>query len=68
MIFWASPAGKTAVPFRLVSSKAGEAVFENPVNSYPVRIAYRREGDRLVATVSGKEGRNPMSWTFRKRP
>jgi hypothetical protein len=67
VIFWASPAGKTAVPFRLVSAKKGEAVFENPAHDYPVRIVYRREGDRLLATVSGKGGKNPMSWTFRRR-
>jgi hypothetical protein len=68
VIYWASPGGKTAVPFRLISAKAGEAVFENPANAYPVRIVYRRKGDTLIATVSGKEGRNPLSWSFTRKP
>lgn len=64
--FWGSPAGAPPVAFRLISLKNGEAVFENPAHDYPVRIVYRREGDRLTGTVSGAGGSNPMSWTFRK--
>lgn len=65
--FWASPSGKAAVPFRLVSSRRREAVFENPKNDYPTRIVYRRTGSTLSATISGPGGANPMSWTFRRR-
>ena len=64
--FWGSPKGAPAVPFRLVSLTAGEAVFENPKHDYPVRIVYRREGKALVATISGAGGANPMSWRYRK--
>jgi hypothetical protein len=65
--FWASPAGKPPVPFRLVSSGPREAVFENVKNDYPTRIVYRRTDATLAATISGPEGSKPMSWTFRRR-
>lgn len=65
--FWASPSGKAAVPFALVSSGRREAVFENLKNDYPTRIVYRRNGATLAATISGPNGANPMSWTFRRR-
>lgn len=64
----ASPGGGSPVAFRLTSSSAHEAVFENPAHDYPTRIVYRRDGDRLVATVSGPDGANPLSWTFRRPP
>jgi hypothetical protein len=51
--YFASPRGAAAVPFRLISASPGQAVFENPKHDFPTRIAYRREGDVLTATVSG---------------
>ncbi|HYG48245.1 MAG TPA: DUF6265 family protein [Allosphingosinicella sp.] len=65
--YWGSPGGKAAVPFRLVSLSGREAVFENPAHDYPTRIVYRRSGDTLTATISGADGANAMSWTFRRR-
>ncbi|HEY0112058.1 MAG TPA: DUF6265 family protein [Allosphingosinicella sp.] len=65
--FWASPAGKTAVPFRLVSHSRREAAFENPKNDFPTRIVYRRTGNSMTGTISGPGGSNPMSWRFRRR-
>jgi len=65
--FWGSPKGAPAVPFRLVSMTGFEAVFENPEHDYPVRIVYRREGEALVATISGANGANPTSWRYRRR-
>jgi hypothetical protein len=64
--FWASPGGKAAVRFPLVSSGRREAIFENPANDFPTRIVYRRKGETLVATISGPEGKSPFSWTFKK--
>ncbi len=64
--FFASPGGKQAVEFPLTSLKAGEAVFENARHDYPTRVVYRRDGDRLVGTISGPGGKNPVSWTFRR--
>jgi hypothetical protein len=63
--YWASPGGKPAVPFLLVSLSDREAVFENPSNDYPTRIVYRRSGRILHATISGPDGANPQSWRYR---
>ena len=64
--FWGSPGGKPPVEFRLTSSRPGEVVFENPAHDFPTRIVYRREGDALVATVSGPDGTETLSWPFRR--
>ncbi len=64
--FFASPNGKPAVPFRLVSLKPGEAVFENPRHDYPTNLVYRLKGGELVGTISGPGGKKPMSWTLRR--
>ena len=63
--YWGSPGGKAAVPFKLVSMSSNAVVFENPKHDFPTRIAYRRSGARLTATVSGPDGRGAQSWTFR---
>jgi hypothetical protein len=65
--FWGSPGGATPVPFRQVSRGSAEAVFENPAHDYPVRVHYRREGELLVATIAGKDGKNPMTWRYRRK-
>lgn len=64
--FWASPQGRPAVPFRMVSLSADEAVFENPANDFPTRIAYRRADELLVATISGPGGANAQTWRYRR--
>jgi hypothetical protein len=64
--FWASPQGRSPVPFRMISLSAAEAVFENPANDYPTRITYRRSDDVLVATISGPGGTNAESWRYRR--
>ncbi|HEX6374738.1 MAG TPA: DUF6265 family protein [Allosphingosinicella sp.] len=66
LTYWASPRGVPAVPFRLTSASAGAAVFENPRHDYPTRIAYRRQGNVLTATIAGPGGANPMSWRYRR--
>jgi uncharacterized protein DUF6265 len=65
--FWGSPNGQKPVPFRLVSASAGEAVFENPEHDFPTRIAYRRSGNVLTATVSGPGGSGEQSWRYTLR-
>ena len=64
--FWASPRGRTPVPFKMVSLSAAEVVFENPANDYPTRITYRRSDDLLVATISGPGGTNAQTWRYRR--
>lgn len=67
VIYFASPGGREAVSFRLVSASPNEAVFENPEHDYPTRISYRREGRWLAATISGPDGRDAVSWRLRRR-
>ena len=66
-VFWGSPGGSGAVPFALVEEGAHGATFANPKHDFPKRISYRRDGDRLVATVSGDEPGNAHSWSYRRR-
>lgn len=67
LTFWGSPNGQPAVPFRLVSLSAGEAIFENPAHDFPTRIVYRRTGSGMTATVSGPNGANPQTWRYKRR-
>ncbi|HYD37573.1 MAG TPA: DUF6265 family protein [Allosphingosinicella sp.] len=67
LAFWGSPRGAPAVPFRLKSLSASEAVFENPRHDYPQRVVYRRDGEVLVATVSLVDGSNANSWRYSRR-
>ena len=66
-VYWASPGGGPPVGFRLTASDSASATFENLTHDYPQRIQYRRDGDRLVATISAEDGRNPISWTYQRR-
>lgn len=63
-VYWASPGGAPAVAFRMTAWSADNATFENPTNDFPKRIAYRRDGDRLIATISNGDGEPRMSWTW----
>ena len=52
-------------PSDLRDAPPREIVFENPQHDYPQRIAYRRTGDGLAATVSLLDGgrASEYSWT-----
>ena len=65
--FWGSPSGAPPVAFPLVSLSHDQAVFENPRHDYPTRIVYRLGEGRLVGTISGPGGENPVSWEFRRK-
>lgn len=52
-VYWASPMGRAAVPFRLVESAPGRAVFANPERQFPNRIVYARDGADLLARIEG---------------
>ena len=67
LTFWGSPEGKPAVPFRLADAGPDVLTFENPAHDYPTRITYRRDGERLTATISGPGGADPMSWRYKRR-
>lgn len=67
LAFFGMPRGAPAVAFRLVRSGSSEAVFENPTHDYPQRIAYRREREMLVATVSMIDGSRAETWWYKRR-
>ena len=66
VVYHASPQGGSTVVFPLVASGTGTATFENRAHDYPQRIVYRREGDRLTATISAADGSKPRRWSFRR--
>lgn len=47
------PGNAAPVRFRMVEQTDAAAVFENPDHDFPKRIAYRRDGNRLHAQISG---------------
>ncbi len=61
----ASPGGATPTSFPLTKLEPNLAVFENPEHDYPTTIRYERNGDSLTATISGPDGKDPMSWTWK---
>lgn len=65
-IYWAAPEGGAAAPFRQIESTSGSVTFENRANPYPTRIRYRLSGETLEATVEGRNGDRPMSWSWRR--
>lgn len=58
----ATPSDQARTPFTLVERGVNTVVFANPSHDFPKRIAYRRVGDALVATVSG--GDKELVWKF----
>ncbi len=58
------PDNPAPVRFRLVEIGEGSVAFENPAHDFPKRIAYRLDGDRLEARVSG--GRREMTLRFQR--
>lgn len=47
--------GGVPIPFKLISSEAGEFVFENPTHDFPTKITYKTDQkDKLSASISGK--------------
>ena len=67
LTYYAQPGGRPAIPFRLTRADRNSASFENARHDYPQRITYRRQGDRLTATISLIDGSRPNSWTYRRR-
>lgn len=65
-VYWASPGGQPAVPFRLDQHVGSSATFVNPEHDYPARIHYQRDGDRLQATISAMDGSSPMHFEWRR--
>ena len=64
---WAAPGGQKPTRFKLISSSANTAVFENPAHDFPTRIEYRRQRTTLTATISGPGGSGKQSSTYRRK-
>ena len=67
-VYWASPQGRTPVPFRLVESAAGRAVFANPERAFPNRISYWRDGADLLARIEGTVQERAVAHEWRYSP
>jgi hypothetical protein len=66
--YLASPFGRSPpTVFKLTAAGAAEATFENPKHDYPRRIRYRREGDRLTATIDDGAGGKAQSWAYSRK-
>lgn len=68
VVYFASPSGREATPFRLVEASDRSALFENPEHDFPRRIRYRLGPDGVLqvqaeATVDGAVRR--LEWTWR---
>jgi Domain of unknown function (DUF6265) len=67
LTYWASPAGRPAVGFKMTQGDSSSATFENPQHDFPQRISYRRERATMTATISDIKGGNAQSWVYRRR-
>jgi hypothetical protein len=66
-VFHASPGGAAPVAFPLTAATPTSALFENPAHDFPTIIRYRRQGNRLLAEMSGPGGAGLQRWTFEPR-
>jgi len=65
--FVAMPNGGAPVAFRLREGDgANRARFDNPEHDYPQTVEYRRDGDRLIATTSQRDGSDAFSFEYRR--
>lgn len=65
--FIAMPDGGAPVRFRLrEGGEANFARFDNPAHDHPQTVEYRRDGNRLIATISGANGGDPIRFDYRR--
>lgn len=65
-VYSASPNGGPATGFTLSSHAGWTASFDNAEHDFPQRIRYRRDGDRLEATISLIDDSEAMSFAMRR--
>lgn len=68
-VYWGSPGGNAATPFRQVSNADRRVVFENKDHDFPTRILYWLGQDgALHARIEGTQGGKAASeeWTWRR--
>ena len=64
----ANPDGQPEASFKLIESKPGRAVFENPDHDFPTRIIYVLESDgsltaRIEGEIDGAKRESEWHWT-----
>ena len=66
--FHAQLQGQSEIAYALVSRAESAAIFENPDNPAPKRIAYARAGDTLTATLYESLTPDARGWATRYQP
>ncbi|MEO0997705.1 MAG: DUF6265 family protein [Pseudomonadota bacterium] len=65
-VFTAMPGGAAPVEFLSAAVAGDSVVFENAGHDFPQRIAYRRDGDRLTATIETISGEDTRVFEYRR--
>lgn len=65
-VYTAMPGGAAPVEFLSAEVSGDSVVFENAGHDFPQRIAYRRDGDRLTATIETIGGENTRVFAYRR--
>jgi hypothetical protein len=67
LVYYASPQGRPATPFKIASLERRKVVFENLDHDFPQRILYWIDDEGLLhARVEG-EGEPSLEWRWRRR-
>jgi hypothetical protein len=68
--FFANPSGQKPTEFKATQIGDNRIMFENSAHDFPQRILYRREGDRLIASIEGVVGGKARSseWNYTLSP
>ena len=61
---FASPGGRSPLPFEARKVTASEIEFVNAAHDFPQRIAYSFKDGRLAAEISLIDGSKPIRWTY----
>jgi hypothetical protein len=64
LTLFASPHGRTAVPFEVRAVSANAIEFANASHDYPQRIRYELKDGRLDAEISLIDGSKPVRWSY----
>lgn len=72
VVYYASPGGREATPFKLVEVSDESALFENPEHDFPQRIryrlGYRALQVRVEATADGENRHLEWTWSAAEFP
>jgi hypothetical protein len=64
--FIAMPNGAPPVRFGMAERATNSIAFENAAHDFPQRVAYRRDGDTLTATISRLGDDDLITFTYRR--